>query len=89
MIPPANLIFKKLQAGSLTPGSDNLTADVSKTVRTFFETKGFKVIRENKNMWNGVEILPAGRRKPGSETLATTLPAPFPPGKQGFIHQPL
>ena len=53
----ANMIFKKLKAKSLALGFDKLTSDVSKTARPFFETKGFKVIRENKNMINGVEII--------------------------------
>ncbi len=53
----ANLIFDKLKAESLKLGFDKQTSDVSKTARPFFETKGFKVIRENKNKINGVEII--------------------------------
>ncbi len=53
----ANLIFEKLKTKSLELGFDKLTADVSKTALPFFKTKGFKVIRENKNIINGVEII--------------------------------
>ncbi len=53
----ANLIFEKLKAKSLELGFEKLTSDVSKTARPFFETKGFKVIRENKNMMKDVEII--------------------------------
>ena len=53
----ANLIYEKLKSESLRLGFDKLTSDVSKTARPFFETKGFKIIRENKNMMNGVEII--------------------------------
>jgi putative acetyltransferase len=53
----ANLIFEKLKAKSLELGFDKLNSDVSKTARPFFENKGFKVIRENKNMMKGVEII--------------------------------
>ncbi len=53
----ANLIFEKLKAESLKLGFDKLTSDVSKTALPFFETKGFKVIKENKNIMNGVEII--------------------------------
>ena len=53
----ANMIFEKLKAKSLALGFDKLTSDVSKTARPFFETKGFNVIRENKNMMNDVEII--------------------------------
>ncbi len=51
------MIFEKLKTKSLELGFDKLTADVSKTALPFFETKGFKVIRENKNIINGVEII--------------------------------
>lgn len=53
----ANIIFEKLKAKSIELGFDKLTSDVSKTARPFFETKGFKVIRENKNMMKNVEII--------------------------------
>lgn len=53
----ANMIFEKLKKKSLTLGFDKLTSDVSKTAVPFFETKGFKIIKENKNMINGVEII--------------------------------
>ena len=53
----ANLIYEKLKSESLRHGFDKLTSYVSKTARPFFETKGFKIIKENKNMMNGVEII--------------------------------
>ncbi|MGC6434055.1 MAG: GNAT family N-acetyltransferase [Crocinitomicaceae bacterium] len=53
----ANMLFKKLKDKSIKLGFDKLTADVSKTARPFFENKGFKVVRENKNMIKAVEII--------------------------------
>lgn len=53
----ANMIFENLKAKSIALGFDKLTSDVSKTARPFFETKGFKVIRENKIMMKDVEII--------------------------------
>ncbi|TNE53204.1 MAG: GNAT family N-acetyltransferase [Bacteroidetes bacterium] len=52
----ASLIYEKLKAESLKRGFESLSSDVSKTARPFFEAKGFKVIRENINLVNGVEI---------------------------------
>ena len=51
------MIFEKLKDKSIELGFDKLTSDVSKTARPFFETKGFKVIRENKNIIKDVEII--------------------------------
>ena len=53
----ANLIYEKLKSESFRHGFDKLTSDVSKTALPFFESKGFKIIKENKNMMNGVEII--------------------------------
>ena len=53
----AKMIFEKLKDKSIELGFDKLTSDVSKTARPFFETKGFKVIRENKNIIKDVEII--------------------------------
>ena len=52
-----NMIFDKLKEQSLILRFDKLNSDVSKTAVPFFKTKGFKVIRENRKMMNGVEII--------------------------------
>ncbi len=46
----ASLLYKKIKAKSLEFGAKQLTSDVSKTARPFFEKMGFKVIQENKNI---------------------------------------
>ena len=53
----ANLLFKSLKKKSIKLGFDSLTSDVSITARPFFETKGFRIIKENKNVIKGVEII--------------------------------
>ena len=46
----ANKMFKNIKAKSDELGGGKLSADVSKTARPFFEKKGFRVIKENKNL---------------------------------------
>ena len=53
----ASLLFGELKKESERLGHHKLTANVSKTARPFFEAKGFRVLRENKNNINGVEII--------------------------------
>lgn len=53
----ANLLFENLKKESTKLGFDKLTSDVSKTALPFFETKGFRIIKENKNIMKGVEII--------------------------------
>ncbi|MEM6829612.1 MAG: GNAT family N-acetyltransferase, partial [Bacteroidota bacterium] len=53
----AGRIYEKLKGESLRLGFHQLTSDVSKTAQPFFETKGFKVIRENKNVIDGIAIV--------------------------------
>lgn len=53
----ANILFEKLKNESIKLGFDKLTSDVSKTARPFFETKGFSVLKENRNVIKGVEII--------------------------------
>ena len=45
----ADSLFRVLLAEAERNGTRILTSDVSKTARPFFEKKGFKVVRENKN----------------------------------------
>lgn len=52
----ANYLYQELLAESQRLGFDRLTSDVSKTARPFFETKGFRVVKENKMVKQGVEI---------------------------------
>ena len=53
----ASKIFEGLQRKSIELGCNQLTSNVSKTARPFFETKGFRIIKENKNLINEVEII--------------------------------
>ena len=53
----ANKIFEKLEFESKKLGFEKLSSDVSKTARPFFESKGFEVYKENKNIINGIEII--------------------------------
>ncbi len=53
----ASKIFEGLQNKSIELGYSQLTSKVSKTARPFFERKGFSIIKENKNIINGVEII--------------------------------
>jgi len=52
----ANLLFENLKNESIKLGFDRLTSDVSKTARPFFETKGFRIMKENKNVMKSLTI---------------------------------
>ncbi len=52
----ANTIFDALQEHSLLMGFEKLTADVSITARPFFESKGFRVVKQNRKQEHGVGI---------------------------------
>lgn len=53
----ANRIFNRLESISKKTGFKKLKADVSKTALPFFESKGFKIVKENKNIISEVEII--------------------------------
>ena len=53
----ANKLFQALENEAKRLANFSMTADVSKTAQPFFEKKGFKVLKENKNMISGVEII--------------------------------
>ncbi|PCJ66571.1 MAG: GNAT family N-acetyltransferase [Bacteroidetes bacterium] len=53
----AHFLFENLKDESIRLGFDILTSDVSKTARPFFESKGFKVTKENRNIIQGVELI--------------------------------
>ncbi len=53
----ASNIYEKLVEESLKHGCEHITADVSKTALPFFKSKGFKVLKENKNVLNDVVIV--------------------------------
>lgn len=52
----ANRILDSLKNKAQENGNKNLTSDVSKTARPFFEKNGFRVIKENEFDLNGVLI---------------------------------
>ncbi len=53
----ASALYETLKQESLRLGFDVLTSDVSITALSFFKSKGFKIIKENKNLINGIEII--------------------------------
>ncbi|MEQ8517980.1 MAG: GNAT family N-acetyltransferase [Cytophagales bacterium] len=53
----ANVLYDNLKKESTEKGCQKMSSDVSKTARPFFESKGFKVVRENKKLIKGVEIV--------------------------------
>lgn len=53
----ANKLYIEIEAKAIEQGATLLTSDVSITARSFFEKKGFKIIAEQKNDINGVEII--------------------------------
>ncbi len=53
----ASVLYEALKQESLRLGFDALTSDVSITALSFFKSKGFKVIKENKNLINGIELI--------------------------------
>ncbi|WP_185154360.1 GNAT family N-acetyltransferase [Fulvivirga sp. M361] len=52
----ANKLYEELKTESERLGHNTMTSNVSKTARSFFECKGFKVIHENKHVIDAVEI---------------------------------
>jgi putative acetyltransferase len=53
----ANLLYLELEKVVEEQKKYSLSADVSKTARPFFESKGFTVIKEQNNLIQGVEIV--------------------------------
>lgn len=53
----ARIIYKALVEEAKRQGKNNLSSDVSKTARPFFEQQGFEVVRENINKIHGIEII--------------------------------
>jgi putative acetyltransferase len=53
----AHQLFVKLQAEANRQGHRALVSDVSITARPFFESKGFRVVRENVHVREGVELI--------------------------------
>ncbi|NQW29066.1 MAG: GNAT family N-acetyltransferase [Ignavibacteria bacterium] len=52
----ADTIFDALQEHALLMGFEQLTADVSITARPFFESKGLRVVKQNRKQENGIGI---------------------------------
>lgn len=53
----ASLLFKKIKAKANELGVEQLTSDVSITALPFFKSIGFKIVKKNKNIISGVEII--------------------------------
>ena len=53
----AHQIYEQLEGKALGEGMGEITADVSKTARSFFEKQGFTVVQTNQNLIRGVEIV--------------------------------
>ena len=53
----ANLLYDNLKAEASRRGIQKLSSDVSITAQPFFESKGFKIIKENRNIRNGIELI--------------------------------
>ncbi len=53
----ANLLYAELENEARKQNKTSLTADVSKTAKPFFESKGFTIIKEQNNLIQGVEII--------------------------------
>jgi len=53
----AHQLFVQLQAEANHQGHRTLFSDVSITARPFFESKGFRVVRENVHVREGVELI--------------------------------
>ena len=53
----ADKILSQLETHALKSGNFNLTSDVSITAKPFFEKKGFLVVKEQKNLRKGVELI--------------------------------
>ncbi len=53
----ADMLYQQLKAKAEKNGHGRLTSDVSKTAMKFFQSKGFKLIHENRLEVNGVEVV--------------------------------
>jgi putative acetyltransferase len=53
----ADRLFSEIEKEVIKKGGTVLVSDVSKTARPFFEKKGFKMLKEQKNIRQGVEII--------------------------------
>ena len=53
----ADKILSQLETHALKSGNFNLTSDVSITAKPYFEKKGFLVVKEQKNLRKGVELI--------------------------------
>ncbi len=53
----ASILFEELKNESLRLGFNKLTTDSSITARAFFEKKGFKINKENRNHIKDIEVL--------------------------------
>ena len=59
----ADRLYTALENESKRLGCTFIVADVSKTARPFFESKGFKVLKVNQHLIRGVEIINYRMRK--------------------------
>lgn len=53
----ANSILSQIESQAKKTGNTLLTSDVSITAKPFFEKKGFKVLKEQKNIRKGIELI--------------------------------
>lgn len=53
----ASLLYHNILTVAMKQSTHQLSADVSITARPFFEAKGFRVMKENINLINNVEII--------------------------------
>jgi len=53
----ANVLLNSLEQEARRLGCACLTSDVSKTARAFFEKKGFAVVKKNRKVMKGLEIV--------------------------------
>lgn len=53
----ASLIYREIEQAALSVGSVSLTSDVSITAKPFFQSRGFRVIAEQRNILQRVEII--------------------------------
>lgn len=53
----ASLLYNNILAVATQENVDQLTANVSITAKPFFKSKGFKVMKENLNIINNIEII--------------------------------
>ncbi|MCB0495578.1 MAG: GNAT family N-acetyltransferase [Cyclobacteriaceae bacterium] len=53
----ANRLLQDITLIAIENNTKKLESDVSITAKGYFESKGFKVVRENRNMLNGTELI--------------------------------